>query len=479
MHVKTIDLVNVKGFEKLRFDFKRPDGTFHGWTVIVGGNASGKSTLLKAIALSLVGPSLGIQSLESGVGWLKSGERFAEAEVGLLWDAEFDTLPEGVLVDPSSELMVGLHWQLFGGQSDTFLRGGRIHPSSNLRMGLSFGEQRGQEREIMGFTMRGPADPDQLRPEATRYGPGNPSLSGWFCAGYGPMRRLSGSSWDAIRENTTGGPLSRFITLLREDAALNESEAWLKLNHARHLESGNAQLQALIEGVRNLLNDGLLPHGMTISRITVDHVYVLNSLGIELPMRDLSDGCRSVYAMVLDIVRGMAEDYGVPGLFVATEPGRVVVDRPGVVLIDEIEAHLHPRWQSEIPEWLKAHFPRIQFIVSTHSALVAQAADPNGVFVLPSQDEPGRAPRQLDPHEYDLLRLRRAEKTLLGSAFGLKTTRSKWAIDQIERWKRLNAKARAGARLSAQEQADLTELKAQMEVAFAESVPGSAEEAAP
>jgi hypothetical protein len=292
------------------------------------------------------------------------------------------------------------------------------------------------------------------------------------------MRRLSGGSADAAHDCAAGGAISRFITLFREDAALSESEAWLKLNYARHLESGDSLIKELLDGVRSLLDDGLLPHSMTISRITVDHVYILDSRGVELPMRDISDGCRSIYAMVLDIVRSMAEVYGIPGLFAATEPGCVVVDRPGVVLIDEVEAHLHPRWQSEIPEWLKAHFPRIQFIVSTHSPLVAQAADPNGVFVLPSQDEPGRAPRQLDPHEYDLLRLRRAEKTLLGSAFGLKTTRSKWAMDRIAKWKRLDAKARAGATLSAQERSDLVKLKAQMEVAFSESAPAGPEEAA-
>jgi hypothetical protein len=145
------------------------------------------------------------------------------------------------------------------------------------------------------------------------------------------------------------------------------------------------------------------------------------------------------------------------------------------VLIDEIEAHLHPKWQWEIPDWLKVHFPKIQFIVSTHSPLVAQAADPNGVFILPSQEDLDRAPRQLEPHEYDLLRLRRAEKTLLGTAFGLKTTRSKWALDRIDQWKRLNAKAKAGAPLSPEERSELPILRKQMEMAFEESAPGSLE----
>lgn len=54
----------------------------------------------------------------------------------------------------------------------------------------------------------------------------------------------------------------------------------------------------------------------------------------------------------------------------------------GVVLIDELDAHLHPTWQREISFWLKACFPRLQFIVATHSPFVPQAADKGGLYVL-------------------------------------------------------------------------------------------------
>jgi hypothetical protein len=54
----------------------------------------------------------------------------------------------------------------------------------------------------------------------------------------------------------------------------------------------------------------------------------------------------------------------------------------GVVLIDEVDAHLHPRWQREIGFRLCKAFPEIQFIVTSHSPFVAQAASENGLFVL-------------------------------------------------------------------------------------------------
>ncbi|MEY8689430.1 MAG: AAA family ATPase [Leptothrix sp. (in: b-proteobacteria)] len=452
MYVKSLHLEQVKGFPTLDFDFERPDGSFHGWTVLVGGNASGKSTVLKAIALALSGPDTGLQLLSLDTsGWIRLNQREARACLMLTRDEKqdrFNTRTRGQ--QPKSNFPAGIQWV-------TEVAGQNIRDIS--RPMLRMVEQ--------------PAAKSKQEKRAEQ-GPWNPTAQGWFCTGYGPMRRLSGSSSDAARLSSVGGTMSRFVTLFREDAALSDSEGWLKLNHSRQLESQDsarsAEIQTLLAGAQALLGDGLLPHGMQISRITVDHVYVKDSRGIELPMRDISDGCRSIYATVLDLIHGMAEVYGSENLFEQDADGRPIVNKPGVVLIDEIEAHLHPKWQSEIPEWLKVHFPQIQFIVTTHSPLVAQAADENGIFVLPAQDDLNREPRRLDPHEYEMIRLGKAEKTLLGTAFGLKNTRSKWANDRINQWKRLDAKRRSGARLTAQEKYQLETLQGQVQMSLEEAI---------
>lgn len=441
MYLKALKLENLRGFPDLKFNFERPDHTFAGWTVFVGGNASGKSTVLKAIALSLIGPDTGRQLITSA-GWIGPNGAKADATVEITWDKAYDSFKTGGNV-PGRTFEAGVRWALENAKQ------GDVHSAGAVEFrGQEF---RNQRRTRILSAIRGPWDA---------------KASGWFSAGYGPMRRLSGSSSESIRLSVVGGTLSRFVTLFREDAALSESEVWLKLNYSRWLESKSEDLDQLLKGVQSLLGDGLLPHGMKISRITVDHVFVRDGRGVELPMRDISDGCRSVYATVLDLVHGMADVYGVQGLFATGEDGRTVVNCPGVVLIDEIEAHLHPKWQREIPEWLKSHFPRVQFLVSTHSALIAQAADPNGVFVLPSPDDVGRQPRMLDDHEYQLVKLSRAEKTLLGTAFGLKSTRSKWANDQIARWQRLNAKSKSGADLTTSERSELASLTEQMKIVF-------------
>ena len=138
--------------------------------------------------------------------------------------------------------------------------------------------------------------------------------------------------------------------------------------------------------------------------------------------------------------------------------GRLFVERSGVVLIDEIDAHLHPEWQQKIGFWLKRHFPNIQFLVTTHSPIICQAADDNGLFVLP---EPGShdKPKALSKEEYNKVIASRPDTILLTSAFGLQNTRSPRAVEGRAKFAKLKAKRRAGAQLTSDEEDQLSQLK--------------------
>src|SRR5439155_25618787 len=130
-------------------------------------------------------------------------------------------------------------------------------------------------------------------------------------------------------------------------------------------------------------------------------------------------------------------------VFSTSIEGRYVVSKPVVILVDEVEAHLHPKWQRTICDWLKTRFPLMQFFVTSHSPLILQAADPGWIFVLPMEGEV-RDPRKLEEHEYERIVLGKAEKVLLGEAFGLSTTRGLWANQLINKFRTLDAKKRAG-----------------------------------
>jgi predicted ATP-binding protein involved in virulence len=100
--------------------------------------------------------------------------------------------------------------------------------------------------------------------------------------------------------------------------------------------------------------------------------------GEELIVNQLSDGEKCLLAMAGDLARRLA--IANPGL---SNP----LEGSGVVLIDEIELHLHPKWQREIIPALTRTFPNCQFIVTTHSPQVISEVKPESVYILEKTDE--------------------------------------------------------------------------------------------
>jgi hypothetical protein len=191
-----------------------------------------------------------------------------------------------------------------------------------------------------------------------------------------------------------------------------------------------------------LLNDRFLPGGVTVDRVDADGLWLTDREGLRLPVGEGGEGRRAATAMLTDVVRHMVDVYGVDGLLEVGPDGVPRVARPGVILIDEVDAHLHPEWQRHLGFWLKDHFPHVQFIVSSHSPLVCPAANERMVFVLPDpgSDEPAR---QVEQDEYDQIVRSTADDILLGPAFNLRHTRSPRAVEARRRYSELWAKKRA------------------------------------
>ncbi|MEQ9553329.1 MAG: AAA family ATPase [Coleofasciculus sp. G3-WIS-01] len=98
----------------------------------------------------------------------------------------------------------------------------------------------------------------------------------------------------------------------------------------------------------------------------------------ELIINQLSDGEKCLLAMVGDLARRLA--IANPGL---DEP----LQGSGVVLIDEIELHLHPKWQRDSIPALTRTFPNCQFIVTTHSPQVISQVKPEGIYILEKTED--------------------------------------------------------------------------------------------
>src|SRR5262249_21761848 len=92
-----------------------------------------------------------------------------------------------------------------------------------------------------------------------------------------------------------------------------------------------------------------------------------------VPLRSLGYGYQTLIAWMVDFASRMVERY-------PDSPDPLV--EPAVVLVDEIDLHLHPQWQRKLIGHLTEHFPKTQFIVTAHSPLVVQAAAGANIAVL-------------------------------------------------------------------------------------------------
>lgn len=425
MYIKKISIKNIRGFSSLDFDLSRDDSECAGWTVITGDNGSGKSSFLKAIAVALTGSETARALQPSFNRWISDGAAGAESsiELDIVQCEEDDALVDS---DNSFSRPFRAKVVLENGGRETTLRTERVSETSS--------KSSMPEKTIWALAARG--------------------WRGWFSCGYGPFRRVFGASPETTWQMEA--PISeRFVTMFQEAASLAEVDQWLRNLKHKTLENRadeREQLALLLE----ILQDDLLPNQITVDRVDADGLWLKDRNGVQLAWSDMSDGHRAALALLADILRHLINTYGTAGLTDRTPDGRLFVKCSGVVLIDEIDAHLHPEWQRQIGSWLKRHFPKIQFLVTTHSPLICQAAD--ALFVLPDPGSPDK-PRRLSEEELKEVTVSRPDTILLTSAFGLENTRSPRAVEGRAAFARLAAKKRSGAVLSPKEEKEARQLE--------------------
>ena len=127
-------------------------------------------------------------------------------------------------------------------------------------------------------------------------------------------------------------------------------------------------------------------------KLTRAGIVVSGPWGNDLPLSALGDGYRAMFALIADLfgwAMFMEED--------APEPR----DMSGVVLIDELDQHLHPNWQRRIIRLLARHFPNLQFLVTTHSPAMTLgttdlADDLCQIYLLHYDEEKGAVAIELE-----------------------------------------------------------------------------------
>ncbi len=350
MYLREVTIRNIKCFDEITLNFSAPssgdeaDAPVRRWTVILGENGLGKSSLLQSIAVPLAGPGAMRELVPVAEGWVRLGESYGEIEAELAWsdgDAQLPHWPKKTPYHPSF-VVTG---------PDPNKLPAVLQEVSSIPVIVDWaGEREGRERET--------ASKQMSRLKKTAYAEGKP---GWFACGYGPFRRLSGGSQDADRILYSGRRSARFVTLFREDAALTSATEWLVKLHNTGREGDEASNRSL-EVVQAAFAKDFLLEAVKL-QVDARHASLQFAKGDPIPFSALSDGYRSMLALGIDLMRW---------LIAAFPTSDNPLEERGVVLIDELDAHLHPQWQRRIGEWLRAKFPRLQFIIVTHSPFLAQ-----------------------------------------------------------------------------------------------------------
>ena len=153
---------------------------------------------------------------------------------------------------------------------------------------------------------------------------------------------------------------------LGEAALLWRKEAVLEETDGRPARANRAVEQALPAFLGEFHN--LRVEGSDKPRLVVD------KRGTTLDLSQLSDGERGLLAVLIDLTRRLAQVN--PDL---EHPAR---DAQAVVLIDELDLHMHPRWQREIVSRLTVTFPKCQFVTTTHSPQIISEVQPENLLLL-------------------------------------------------------------------------------------------------
>jgi energy-coupling factor transporter ATP-binding protein EcfA2 len=345
-YYSSVELRNVRGFgeEGLSIDFKDGSGRPAMWTLLLGENGTGKTTVLQALA------GLGVR------------DAFAD---------RYDELSQ-ISGSRVIQMMLG---GLFRGPKEPAAITAEIERSRNSEVAL----------EPLGVEVLEPVhDPEYSFRFVLHVSGENPR--------HWPKAHVIG--YPAYRGGTTPspepgegiyGPLVGATDLLWTSRdSLADVESWLQDLRLVKLEADERLVETDYDRVLGLLQR-VLPGVKEIRhRLTEEKnrkvVFEFETPDGWVRYRDLALGYRAVTELVVDIAFN---------LFEAREGDENPLERPAIVLIDEIDQHLHPKWQRQLAQMLTQLFPRVQFIVSAHSPLMVQASAGHNIVVLKRHPETG------------------------------------------------------------------------------------------
>ena len=183
--------------------------------------------------------------------------------------------------------------------------------------------------------------------------------------------------------------------------------------------------------VEVLLNE-LLPEGTDFRGKMLNRDYTFSHRQLSVPFAALSDGFRAYIGWIGDLLYHICQ---------CCPDGTPLVDHRGIVMIDEVDLHLHPQWQLEVLPTISHTLPQLQFLCTTHSPIVAGTVESANLFLLLPDGETASvlATPELEVHGLT------ADQILTSSHFGLVSTRAPDFYEELRKVSRDVSRGKPGA----------------------------------
>lgn len=378
----SLTVENVRCFgPKQTLDLSNGEGRPAQWTIILGNNGVGKTTLLQTfIALMPFDLDFGLQE-EDG----KEIKYFA---------AKF-----GADKTMSSE------WKPFryGSGNENYYLSAKFFQVASLassEIGKEVQELyvgRNDEASLKGLNLK---KGNILRPEL---------LGDVVCFAYGATRRMGETS---LSEKAEDDP---YASLFSDNVELLNAEEWLL--QADYAASKPSHVQKRAAKRRDDIKDvliNLLPDVEDIRFAQLTEKQMKPGVEVKTPygwvsIKDLSLGYKTLIAWMVDLASRLFDRY---------PDSRNPLAEPAVVLVDEIDLHLHPKWQRNLMSFLSERFPNTQFIATAHSPLVVQAATDANIVLLRREGD-----HVIIDNDVKKIHGWRVDQVLTSDLFGLESAR--------------------------------------------------------
>ncbi|MGP7795511.1 AAA family ATPase [Sphingomonas sp. CLY1604] len=342
LHYLWLELENVRAFAKRqKLDLRDDEGRPNRWCLILGENGVGKTTLLQALAVLRPVPRVA------------DGRRSGGADAGV------PTMSQPELAGRENH------------EVERFAR----RSASRAAMSATLADPDGKRVTMsVGITMAEDAMADFHIPGVRH----RLRSAGPLVLSYGASRHIGHGNKSSVAERDMSSALFEdFVDLYDAEELLEELDHAARVGPKKVMARDERRLEAIYQAVASLL-EGLKRTDIEFRGPRVPGrkpsecgVHVRTPSGV-VPLADLSLGYQAMFAWTVDLAYRLLQAY---------PQSDAPMLEAAIVLVDEIDLHLHPRWQRDLRRHMLTHFPNVQFIATTHSPITAQDAIAEGGVV--------------------------------------------------------------------------------------------------